>query len=167
MDSRLRAYLPLIRRIARRQIARLPASVEMDDMVQAGLIGAWGLLQREDEPLDAYLSARIRGAMLDELRRTDPLSRHGRDRQQADSLTFEPLGSHDCVDPALGPEERLSAQQMVTAALAAFERLPARVQRALVLYYESGLPMAEIGAELGVTESRVSQMLDGAIRALA
>ena len=61
----------------------------------------------------------------------------------------------------------MSAQQMVTAALAAFERLPARVQRALVLYYESGLPMAEIGAELGVTESRVSQMLDGAIRALA
>lgn len=68
-------YLPLVRRIALQLAARLPASVEVDDLVQAGLLGLLDAGSRFQEGLGArfetYASQRIRGAMLDELRAND------------------------------------------------------------------------------------------------
>ncbi len=68
-------YLQLVRQEALRLQARLPASVDVDDLIQAGAIGLLDALSRFDSQqgtaLTTYASQRIRGAMLDELRNRD------------------------------------------------------------------------------------------------
>jgi RNA polymerase sigma factor for flagellar operon FliA len=81
-DACVREYTPLVRRIALQLAPKLPASVELDDMVQAGLIGLMDAARRwkptEGAQFETYASQRIRGAMLDELRERDWLSRGAR-----------------------------------------------------------------------------------------
>jgi len=78
-SARLLAHRPLVSRIARRISGRLPANVEMDDLIQAGMIGLDEAITRFDEgrgaSFDTYAARRIEGAMLDALRATDTLSR--------------------------------------------------------------------------------------------
>ena len=83
-ESKLPEFAPLVRRLALQMLARLPASVELDDLVQAGLIGLLDAMRRYEETADAqfetYAIARIRGAMLDELRNQDWLPRSVRSK---------------------------------------------------------------------------------------
>ena len=71
-DDSLVEYAPLVRKLALQLLARLPASVELDDLIQAGMIGLLDAVRRYQETADAqfetYATTRIRGAMLDELR---------------------------------------------------------------------------------------------------
>lgn len=80
--SRVREHAPLVRRMARHLASRLPASVEIDDIIQAGMIGLMDAANRFEESYDAqfetFASQRIRGAMLDELRKNDWLPRSTR-----------------------------------------------------------------------------------------
>ena len=79
-------YAPLVKKIAYHLMARLPSSVMVEDLIQAGMIGlldAAGMYdQRQGASFETYASIRIRGAMLDELRRTDwaPKSLHRKSR---------------------------------------------------------------------------------------
>ena len=79
-------YAPLVRRIAHQMIAKLPANVELDDMIQAGMIGLMDAMQRFEESqgtqFEVYAASRIRGAMLDELRAGDWLPRSARKSQR-------------------------------------------------------------------------------------
>ena len=81
----LKQYSPLVRRLAHQMIAKLPANVELDDLVQVGMIGLTDALSRFDAAqgvqFETFATQRIRGAMLDELRGGDWLSR-GTRRQQ-------------------------------------------------------------------------------------
>lgn len=85
-NKQLRQHAALVRRIAARLRARLPAGVEMDDLLQAGLIGLNEAIERYEErfgaSFDTYASRRIEGAMLDALRSEDSLSRDARARQR-------------------------------------------------------------------------------------
>ena len=78
-DALVQQYAPLVKRIAYHLMARLPASVEVDDLIQAGLMGLLGAVERFDEAqganFETFASQRIRGAMLDELRDADWASR--------------------------------------------------------------------------------------------
>ncbi|MGE8590688.1 MAG: sigma-70 family RNA polymerase sigma factor, partial [Alcaligenes sp.] len=78
-DDSLVEYAPLVRKLALQLLARLPASVELDDLIQAGMIGLLDAVRRYQETADAqfetYATTRIRGAMLDELRGQDWLPR--------------------------------------------------------------------------------------------
>lgn len=71
--------LPLVKSIALRIRAKLPDFIELDDLTQAGLIGLLNACQSYDPNQGAnfqtYASIRIRGAILDELRRNDWLPR--------------------------------------------------------------------------------------------
>jgi len=71
----LEQHLPLVRRIALQMMARLPASVELDDLIQAGMIGLMDASGRYQDnkgaQFETFASQRIRGAMLDELRASD------------------------------------------------------------------------------------------------
>lgn len=82
----LREYAPLVNRIAHHMMSRLPASVQVDDIIQAGLIGLMDAVTRfESEQgvqFETYATQRIRGAMLDELRRNDWLPRGVRRSQR-------------------------------------------------------------------------------------
>ena len=75
----LKEYAPLVKRIAHHMMVKLPNSVEVDDLVQAGMIGLLDAAGRYDEfrgaQFETYAAQRIRGAMLDELRGADWLPR--------------------------------------------------------------------------------------------
>ncbi|MDP2822969.1 MAG: RNA polymerase sigma factor FliA [Sulfuritalea sp.] len=74
-EQHVAQYAPLVRRIAYLLMAKLPASVEVDDLIQNGMIGLLDALDRYEEGLGAqfetYAVQRIRGAMLDGLREND------------------------------------------------------------------------------------------------
>ncbi|MDE2353471.1 MAG: RNA polymerase sigma factor FliA [Betaproteobacteria bacterium] len=75
----LKEFAPLVKRIAHHLKAKLPGSVEVDDMIQAGMMGLLEAANRYDElrgaQFETYAAQRIRGAMLDELRQSDWLPR--------------------------------------------------------------------------------------------
>lgn len=73
------AYAPLVKRIAFQLMAKLPASVEVEDLIQNGMMGLLDAISRYEEGLGAqfetYAVQRVRGAMLDGLRENDWLPR--------------------------------------------------------------------------------------------
>jgi RNA polymerase sigma factor for flagellar operon FliA len=75
----LAQYAPLVRRLGLQLVAKMPASVDLDDLIQAGMIGLMDAAGRYKEDqgaqFETYATQRIRGAMLDELRSNDWLPR--------------------------------------------------------------------------------------------
>lgn len=75
----LKTYAPLVKRIAHHLMVRLPSSVSVDDLIQAGMIGLLDAAGRYDElrgaQFETFVAQRIRGAMLDELRQSDWIPR--------------------------------------------------------------------------------------------
>ena len=71
-DDYVKKHAPLVKRIAYHLMAKLPASVQVDDLIQAGLIGLLDAAKNYDDTqgaqFETYAAQRIRGAMLDELR---------------------------------------------------------------------------------------------------
>ena len=86
LNSTLKQYSGLVRRLAHQMIAKLPANVEIDDLIQVGMIGLTDALSRFDAAqgvqFETFATQRIRGAMLDELRGNDYLSRGTRKQQR-------------------------------------------------------------------------------------
>ncbi len=89
-DQLVRQHAPLVRRIAYHLMGRLPPSVDVGDLVQAGMMGlleaARNFATDRSASFETYAGIRIRGAMLDELRRTDwtPRSVHRKAREVAE-----------------------------------------------------------------------------------
>jgi len=85
-EALIRRHAPLVRRIALHMIAKLPPSVELDDLIQVGMMGLFDALSRFESKqgvqFETFASQRIRGAMLDELREGDWLSRGARKNQK-------------------------------------------------------------------------------------
>lgn len=216
-----RQYAPLVRKLAHQMIARLPANVELDDMIQAGMMGLMDAVARFEEShgvaFEAYAANRIRGAMLDELRANDWLPRSVRRSQRdienavhrlqgklkrapseaeiarelglgvagyqellteargAQLLYFDDLGGsgddedyleRHVVDESSDPSAILRDKRFNTALVAAIEQLPEREKLLMGLYYEQDMNLKEIGAVLGVTESRVCQLHSQAVARL-
>jgi len=214
-DALVREYLPIVRRQALALQVKLPASIELNDLIQAGVVGLLDCVERFDANMGAtfatFASQRIRGAMIDELRSRDWLPRSARrnarametcmrkleqqlghppsEREIADELSM-PLGEYqqllgDINNGHLLPLEELmegghdvensdgialfdqiSRQQLRARLIAAIEGLPERERHVLGLYYQEELNLKEIGAVLGVTESRVCQIHSQAVARL-
>ena len=79
-------YLPMVRRQASKMIGRLPANVELDDLIQAGTMGLMDAMQRYEQghgaEFETFAMLRVRGAMLDELRGADWVPRSVRKSQR-------------------------------------------------------------------------------------
>lgn len=79
-EQLVQRFVPLVKRIAYHLMARLPASVQFDDLVQNGMLGLLDAMERFEEGFGAqfetYATQRIKGAMLDGLRENDSLPRH-------------------------------------------------------------------------------------------
>ncbi len=94
--------LPLVKRIAYYLAMRLPPSVQVDDLIQAGLIGLMSAIENYQEDhgaqFETYATQRVRGAMLDELRAMDWLPRqvrqNGRKIEGAIDSLEQTLGRH-------------------------------------------------------------------------
>ena len=76
----------MVKRIAHHMYAKLPASVEVDDLIQVGMMGLADAISKYDSQhgaqFETYANQRIRGAILDELRSTDWMSRTSRKEQK-------------------------------------------------------------------------------------
>ncbi len=85
-NAMIRQYQPLVRRLAHHMMVKLPANVQVDDLIQVGLIGLSEALTRYEATqgvqFETFATQRIRGAMLDELRNNDWMSRGSRKSQK-------------------------------------------------------------------------------------
>jgi RNA polymerase sigma factor for flagellar operon FliA len=219
-EALLKTYLPLVKRIAYHLMTRLPASVEVDDLIQAGLMGLLDALERFDNDqgahFETYATQRIRGAMLDELREADWASRNvrkaGRQIEHAISVLeqrlqrppaeqeiaqeleldihtyfgllseargaqlvyYEDLHDEDgddfldrfADDIGQGPFDILAGHHFKHALAQAVAMLPEREKQLMGMYYEQDMNFKEIGAVLGVSESRICQLHSQAISRL-
>jgi RNA polymerase sigma factor FliA len=134
-NAKLKQYSPLVRRLAHQMIAKLPANVEFDDLVQVGMIGLADALNRFDAAqgvqFETFATQRIRGAMLDELRGTDYLSRGTRKQQRTIESAVQKL------EQKLGraPIESEIAKEMGLS-LTEYQELLGRVRGTQLVYLE-------------------------------
>jgi RNA polymerase sigma factor FliA len=219
-NSLLTEHMPLVKRLAHQMKAKLPPSVEVDDLVQAGMMGLLDAINRYEEnhgaQFETYAVLRIRGAMLDELRSSDWMPRSTRanmrkveqamaslqqqlgrppsESEVAKSLKlsladyqellgdsgghqlvyFEDFHQDDGNDTFLDryavddddPLKSLLDTDFRQAVIDAIDALPPREKMLMGLYYEEELNLKEIGAVMGVSESRVSQLHTQAVARL-
>jgi RNA polymerase sigma factor for flagellar operon FliA len=104
-DGLVDHYAPLVKKIAYHLLGRLPASVIVDDLIQAGMLGLLDAASQYDPSqgasFETYASIRIRGSMLDELRRSDwaPKSVHRKGRELAEAIhQVEAATGRDATD---------------------------------------------------------------------
>jgi RNA polymerase sigma factor FliA len=92
IDARIMEHAPLVKRIAHHLLNRLPDSVQVDDLIQAGMLGLLDAIKNFDASqgasFETYAGIRIKGAMLDEVRRSDwtPRSVHKNSRMVANAI---------------------------------------------------------------------------------
>jgi RNA polymerase sigma factor for flagellar operon FliA len=135
LNSMLKQYSPLVRRLAHQMIAKLPANVELDDLIQVGMIGLTDALSRFDAAqgvqFETFATQRIRGAMLDELRGSDWMSRGNRKQQREIESAVHRL------EQRLGraPQESEIAREMGLP-LADYQALLGKVRGTQLIYLE-------------------------------
>ncbi len=173
-------YIPLVDRVVRRLLRRLPSNVRREDLFSAGMLGLYDSLRKnggdEGPRFEWYARIRIRGAILDELRAQDWLPRRARwvasgRRAAAPGATnlpsavvgFDDLGAGDLaghmadastLDSGAQIELRSDCESLVQA----IDQLPERERTIVRLHYFEGVRFKEIGALLGVSEPRISQL---------
>ena len=135
LNSTLKQYSSLVRRLAHQMIAKLPANVEIDDLIQVGMIGLADALSRFDASqgvqFETFATQRIRGSMLDELRGNDYLSRGTRKQQRTIESAVHKL------EQKLGraPAESEIAREMGTT-LVEYQELLGKVRGTQLVYLE-------------------------------
>jgi len=135
VNTMLKQYSPLVRRLAHQMIAKLPANVELDDLIQVGMIGLTDALSRFDAQqgvqFETFATQRIRGAMLDELRGNDYLSRGIRKQQRSIETAVHKL------EQKLGraPAESEIAREMGVS-LTEYQELLGKVRGTQLVYLE-------------------------------
>ena len=131
----LKQYQPLVRRMANHMMAKLPPSVEVDDLIQVGMIGLADALSRfeasQGVQFETFATQRIRGAMLDELRGNDWMSRGSRKSQKEIETSIRRL-EHQL---GRGPTESEIAADMGLT-LADYQALLDKVRGTQLLYLE-------------------------------
>ncbi|MFT5117461.1 MAG: RNA polymerase sigma factor for flagellar operon FliA [Kiritimatiellia bacterium] len=91
-DVCIEDYADLVKRIAQYMIARMPASVQLDDLIQSGMIGLIEAAKKYDASrgasFETYAGIRIRGAIVDEIRKGDwvPRSVHRNARRISETI---------------------------------------------------------------------------------
>jgi RNA polymerase sigma factor for flagellar operon FliA len=155
---------------------RIPSSslADRDDVSSAAMIGLIGAVDRFDPrrgvPFEAYAALRIRGAVVDELRRVDERGRADRRPEGAElAVSLDVLletGSHQGPAVDDGFTERYDQEDLKTRVQDALGRLPARQREVIARYYGDELTLREAGAKMGVSEARACQLHGRAIQNL-
>jgi len=207
-DNLVLAHLPLVKRIALHLKVRLPPFVEFDDLLQAGMLGlieaSRNFHAEKGTPFDSFARIRIKGSMIDHVRRQSYLPRTavatrkshaeatqiltaelGRPPSQHELATFMQIDLNDLHEALrhsrefetesiedmadaidnlpdstdLIPDIALEKAQLSANLVEAIDSLPEREKMILSLYYRDELTLKEIGAIMGVGESRISQIL--------
>lgn len=91
-DELMTEYAPFVKRIAYHMITRLPSSIQLEDIVQTGMIGLFEALKGYDmskgASFETYARIRIQGSMIDEVRRCDwtPRSVYKKSRELSEAI---------------------------------------------------------------------------------
>ena len=221
-DRMVEQYLPLVRHVVARLPVTMPATLDRDDFYSVGVMGLMHAASAYDPGRGAsfktFAFTAIRGAILDEIRKHDPVPRSCRDRLRSvkratDALqetlnrvpTAEELAEflgtsiksvdddflalHTCKvlslddssggdengpsrgsrlvsDDSVDPCDEVVHQEQTEHLARAISELPEVERHVVVLYHYEDLYLKEIGGILGVTESRVSQILSRATERL-
>lgn len=152
-DREAARHLPFVRRMVRRLSAGLPASVDREELLQAGVVGLLEAMDRFDPDAGSafltFAAFRVRGAIMEELRRLDPLSR-GERRRLRDMRTAEAELTRRLGRPPEPAE--LSAELNLSESELDRFRQTAGVR--LVAFEEIGLPPS--GERKGIVETLMS-----------
>ena len=176
-------FAPLATRIARGMNVPVGAVAGPDDLESAALIGLIDAVDRFDPergvPFEGYASLRIRGAVLDEVRRVDELGRADRRRQRAaaaqgetgsyqGTVSLDELIEHGYHGGAEQDElaERYEAEDLRSRVRSAMTCLPPRQREVLERYYGQSLTLREAGLRMGISEARACQLHGRAIQNL-
>ncbi|MEO8905527.1 MAG: sigma-70 family RNA polymerase sigma factor [Polyangiaceae bacterium] len=177
-------YEPLVRKIAGGFQRKLPRNVLREDLIAAGMSGLWDAIRRHpdgpSESFEWYVRVRIRGAILDELRAQDWLPRRARAAAEAASGTdayvpppavvrFDDVSEWEqnrCLADASSSEAAVAAKFAQETLAKAVEQLPERERHIVSQHYFRGVKFKDLGAELGVSEPRISQLHSRAIQRL-
>ena len=214
-EALVKSHAILVKRIAHHLLGRLPQTVQLDDLIQAGMMGLLEAARNYDSTkgasFETYAGIRIRGFMLDEVRRNDwvPRSVHRNSRKISEAVQhlenrlgreakdveiaqelgiplpayhsmlqdsagshlygFDDLGVTDDVlrggeeKNSTEPQARVLQDDIMAHLSQVIDSLPQKEQLVLSLYYEQDLNLKEIGEVIGVSESRISQILSQAI----
>jgi len=208
-------HMAMVKRVASHLKARIPPYMELDELVQVGMIGLIEAARAFDTAkgvgFENFALSRIRGAMLDEVRRLSSLPRSavafkrsendatqtlaaelGRKPNTAEladfmgktldtyhkekdsAHRFETYSMEDIGEEVLNirgdreqqPEVYVEQAQLMAALTEAIDGLSERPKLVMSLYYVEELNLKEIGEVLGVSESRVSQILSETVKKL-
>lgn len=208
-------HLSLVKRVALHLQTRIPKFIEMDDLLQAGMVGLIQASRAYDLSkgftFEGYAYARVKGAMFDEIRRLSYLPRsavatnkahsqstqdlstqmgrrpsqgelasymnkdiQGLQKERAESVRFETTSIETLPEPveniaaddSVRPDVIVEEEQFSAALASAIERLPEREKLIISLYYVDEMNLKEIGNIVGVSESRVSQILSSSAKTL-
>ena len=180
----LRQYEPLVHKIAGGFQRKLPRNILREDLIAAGMSGLWDAIRRHpDGPTESfewYVRVRIRGAILDELRAQDWLSRRARATAAAATGTdayvpppavvrFDDVSEWEqnrCLAASSDGEAAVAAKFARQALIKALEQLPERERHIVSQHYFGDVKFRDLGAELGVSEPRISQLHSRAIQRL-
>ncbi len=214
-EALVMAHLGMVKRVALHLKVRIPPFMELDELMQVGMIGLLEAARAFDPTkgieFESFALSRVRGAILDEVRQLSYLPRSavafnkseneainflaselGRtptqselaehmgddleefQKKRGNAKRFETLSMEVINDEVLGiadersrqPDAIVEHEDFMRAVTDAIAELPERDQLLMSLYYVEELNLKEIGDVLGVTESRVSQLLSGIVKKL-
>jgi RNA polymerase sigma factor for flagellar operon FliA len=208
-------HLAMVKRIASHLKARVPPFMELDELIQVGMVGLLEAARAFDPTkgieFEGFAHLRVKGAMIDEIRRLSFLPRSavtfnrdtttatqalaselgraptqaelaehlGKDlevyqKERGHAKRYETVSIEAVNDEVLGvaddaqrqPEAMVEEAEFMQAVTDAITHLPEREQLVMQLYYVEELNLKEIGEVLGVSESRISQILSAVVKKL-
>ncbi|HYV39003.1 MAG TPA: sigma-70 family RNA polymerase sigma factor [Gemmataceae bacterium] len=210
-DQLILAHLPLVKHAIGRLVGRLPSGVDAENLESAGVLGLVEAANRYDPErgvkFETYAYPRIRGAVVDEMRRNSCLSQQALEHvasvrrayqhlpapvtvealaaatglsedqitdclasmRLARTVSLDKLGkvaNHEPADDRDQPGRRAEQSELRQLLAQAIAGLPERTRMIVTLYYLENLRLKEIGELIGLSESRVSRLLDAGLFAL-
>ena len=220
-DELVLQYLPLVKYVVARLPVTMPATLDRDDFCSVGVMGLMHAATTYDPSRGAsfktFAFTAIRGAILDEIRKHDPIPRSRRDRLRkldraaaelhtklGQAPTLENIAEHLGITPddldqdllalhtcrvlslndgvggqdgfslgsglvcrdAVDPEDQAIDNELKEELTRGISELPEIDRHVVVLYHYENLYLKEIGEILGVSESRISQILSRAMARL-
>ena len=214
-EDLIMSHMAMVKRVAVHLKARLPPFMELDELIQVGMVGLIEAAQSFDPTkgfeFEHFAHSRVRGAILDEVRRQSFLPRSavafnkseneaihtlsaelgraptqtemaefmGKDilefhKERGQAKRFETYSmevvSEEVMsmpaDAGMQPEVIVEETQFMQSVVDAIDHLPEREKMVMSLYYVEELNLKEIGEVLGVSESRISQILSSVVKKL-
>lgn len=164
-------YLPLARGLSRRVRTTETPVTDSDDMASAAFLGLIDAVDRFEPgrgvPFEAYARLRIRGAMIDELRRTSERSRSATPEEQPRMMSLDGIlddGRTDMLPVGDGGlDDGFEREDLRGRVQVALDTLPVRQREVLTRYYKDELTLRQAGAQMGISEARACQLHGRAI----